>query len=28
LLSAAFERHEERRALDEGIRHWLDELDG
>ena len=27
LLAAAVERHGERRALDEGIRRWLDELD-
>ena len=26
LLAAAFERHEERRALDAGIRAWLDDL--
>ena len=28
LLAAAFERHDERRALDGGIRRWLDELEG
>ncbi|MFQ5350480.1 MAG: D-alanine--D-alanine ligase family protein [Thermoanaerobaculia bacterium] len=28
LLAAAFERHEEGRALDAGIRRWLDELEG
>lgn len=27
LLAAAFERHEERRALDAGIRRWLDDLE-
>ena len=27
LLAAAFERHEERRALDAGIRRWLDALE-
>jgi D-alanine-D-alanine ligase len=28
LLAAAFERHEERRALDAGIRDWLDKVGG
>lgn len=28
LLAAACERHEERRALDAGIRRWLDDLNG
>ncbi len=28
LLDAAFERHAESQALDEGIGHWLDGLGG